>query len=108
MPPTERSDGPAARTARYAFIALAASTALAALLACANYLAGAILFLSLGEHPAGASFTTIERAWQAASDESSIERIRGSIAFALIVCIWLPLGLVMATCRRHRGASPRH
>lgn len=90
-----------------AVVCLGACAMLLALLACANYLAGAILLWSLGERVACVDFDTMVRAWRAAGDPDSIARIRGSVALALIACIWVPLGVPLALRRRARAASAR-
>jgi type IV secretion system protein VirD4 len=65
------------------------------LLALANYLAGAILFLSFGENPARAHFFTIEQAYQAADDARTLRKVKGSAAIAFFLSLVIPAGLAM-------------
>jgi type IV secretion system protein VirD4 len=76
-----------------ALLAGAAVAAVVVLLACANYLAGALLFLSFGEHPGKAQFTSIEQAYSASPDARTMKKIRGSSIIALLLCIGGPVGL---------------
>ena len=75
------------------------------LLACANYLAGAILFLSYGENPAQAQFLTIERAYQTAPNARALAKVRGSAALSLVLCLALPFGLAMLLRRKKNEDS---
>jgi type IV secretion system protein VirD4 len=90
---------------RCAAMLVGACIVLAALLACANFLAGAILFLSFGEHPAHAQFFTIERAYDAAADARGMAKVRGSAALALLACFGLPAALALSLRRRRSDSN---
>jgi type IV secretion system protein VirD4 len=66
-----------------------------ALLAFANYLAGAILFLCFGENPAQAQFFTIEQAFGAAQDARATRQAAGCAGLAFLLTMLLPAGLAM-------------
>ncbi len=63
------------------------------LLCAANYLAGVLLFLSFLEHPADATFLTIEHAYLAHPDGATLMRLKVSVVASLLVCLGLPLAL---------------
>jgi type IV secretion system protein VirD4 len=71
-----------------------------AMLACANLLAGALLFLSFGEHPGKAQFTTIEQAYSANPDARTMKKIRGSALIALLLCVAGPIALGLMLRRK--------
>ncbi|KAB8059162.1 type IV secretory system conjugative DNA transfer family protein [Janthinobacterium violaceinigrum] len=71
------------------------------LLALANYLAGAILFLSFGENPARAHFFTIEQAYQAADDARTLRKVKGSIVIAFLLSLVAPAGVAMLLRREN-------
>lgn len=70
------------------------------LLAAANMLAGAVLFLSFREDPRKANFWTIEQAWAQAPDEHTRKRVMGSAAFAAFLVLGAPFALAMAARRK--------
>lgn len=52
----------------------------------ANYLAGVVLFLSYKQNPSGATFDTLRLAWEAASTDYAVKKVKASAGLALIVC----------------------
>ncbi|UTY59665.1 GNAT family N-acetyltransferase [Massilia sp. erpn] len=66
-----------------------------ALLALANYLAGAILFLSFGENPVRAEFFSIEQAYWAAEDARALRKVKGSATIAFLLVLIVPASLAM-------------
>jgi type IV secretion system protein VirD4 len=83
-----------------ALLAGAAVAAVVVLLACANYLAGALLFLSFGENPGKAQFTTIEQAYSANPDARTMKKIKGSSMIAFLLCIGGPIALGLMLHRK--------
>lgn len=80
---------------RRALLMIGGVLAALALLALANYLAGAILFLSFGENPARAEFFTIEQAYQAAQDARTLRKVKASAATAFLLVLIAPAGLAV-------------
>jgi len=69
------------------------------LLACANFVAGALLFALHKEDPTKAQFTTIEQAYfQQAEEENpnpkTLQKIKVSIFISLLLCIGGPVALL--------------
>jgi type IV secretion system protein VirD4 len=83
-----------------ALLAGAAVAAVVVLLACANYLAGALLFISFGENPGKAQFTTIEQAYSANPDARTMKKIKGSSMIAFLLCIGGPIALGLMLHRK--------
>ena len=76
---------------------------LVVLMAGANYLSGALLFLVHGENPTKAEFLTIERAYMSGPDKKTMIKIKGSIFAASLICFGVPLALVVVFGRRRKS-----
>lgn len=87
-------------TDKLAVKAGAAALCLIILLAAANYLAGAILFMTFFESPGKADFFTIEQAIAAQPNAQTMKKIKFSGGLALLLCLGAPLALVLTTRRK--------
>lgn len=77
-----------------------AALCLIILLAAANYLAGAILFMTFFDSPGKADFFTIEHAIAAQPNAQTMKKIKFSGGLALLLCLGVPLALVLTTRRK--------
>ena len=79
---------------------LLATLMLTVLLAGANFMAGALLFLFYKEDPSKAEFLTIERAYLSQPDAAAMKKIKLASAISLLLCLGGPLVLVFMGKRR--------
>ena len=77
-----------------------AALCLLLLLAAANYLAGAILFMTYFDSPGKADFLTIEHAISSQPNPQTMKKIKFSGGLALLLCLGVPLALVLTTRRK--------
>jgi|GEM_PF-441713 len=73
------------------------------LLALANYLSGALLFLTFKENPVNAQFLTIEEAYLSDPDAETMKKIELCAGASLFACIVLPFAAVMQLRSQPRG-----